>query len=127
MGLIYKITNPINEVYIGSTKRSNISSRMNEHKYQSKKRKTFLAKSFSTYGSYNHKAEIISEVEEENRMELEHFVIQEFEPSLNMVSKYNNTAQGKIWVNNGSKEFQILPKLFRNYENINKGRLKTKT
>ena len=127
MGFIYKITNQLNEVYVGSTKRKDINQRMNEHRYRSKSRDTYLANSFKTNGSQNHNIEIICEVKEEDRIELEHFIIQEFNPSLNMVKKHNNTAQGKIWVNNGSKEFQILPKLLNHYKDIKKGRLKFKT
>jgi len=124
MGLIYKITNPMNEVYVGSTKRKDISNRKGEHKYQAKKGKISLVyNSFRKYGFDNHDFEIITEVSEQDRIELEHFIIQEFEPSLNMVSNHNNTAQGKIWVNNGQKEFQILPKFFNDYKNIKKGRL----
>ena len=113
---------------MGSTKRKDISNRKGEHKYQAKKGKVSLIyNSFREYGFDNHDFEIITEVNEEDRIELEHFIIQEFKPSLNMVSKHNNTAQGKIWVNDSQKEFQILPKLFNDYNNIKKGRLINKT
>ena len=127
MSLIYKITNPINEVYVGSTVRETINQRKYEHKYRSKKgRKGLVYDSFRKYGFDNHKFDIISEVDSEGLIELEHFIIQELKPSLNIVSKYNNTAQGKIWVNNGQKEFQILPNAFKDYEKIRKGRLTKK-
>ena len=126
MGFIYKISNQLSEFYVGSTKRNNINSRINEHRYLGKSKNTHLANSFRINGSKNHKAEIICEVEDSNRIELEHFIIQEFNPSLNMVRKHNNTAQGKIWVNNGDKEFQILPEFLSQYKNIKRGRLKFK-
>ena len=123
MGFIYKITNQLNEVYVGSTKRENIKQRMNEHRYQSKNNDTYLANSFKANGNQNHNIEVICEVKDVDRIELEHFIIQELKPSLNMVAKHNNTAQGKIWVNNGYREFQILPKFLSQYKNIKKGRL----
>lgn len=125
MGVIYKIVNPINEVYVGSTKRKKISSRKAEHKYQSKEgRKGLICDSFRKYGFDNHIFNVVAkDVNNDDLIELEHFIIQEFKPSLNMVSKHNNTAQGKIWVNDSQKEFQILPKFFNDYKNIKKGRL----
>jgi group I intron endonuclease len=124
MGLIYKITNPINEVYIGSTKREVITTRKAEHKYRSKKNsKGLIYDSFRKYGFNNHSFEVISEVDNANAIELEHFIIQEFLPKLNIVKKHNATAQGKIWVNNGFKEFQLLPEQIKTYKNIKKGRI----
>lgn len=124
MGLIYKITNPMNEVYVGSTKRESIKPRINEHKYiASKGRKGLVYNSFKNYGFDNHKFETIAEVNNNDLLDLEHFIIQEFKPSLNIVTRYNNTAEGKIWVNNSQEEFQILPKFFKDYKNIKKGRL----
>lgn len=129
MGIIYKIVNPINEVYVGSTKRRNLSNRKAEHKYQSKEgRKNLICDSFRRYGFGNHTFNIVAkDVDNNDLIELEHFIIQEFEPKLNMVLKHNNTAQGKIWVNDSHKEFQILPKFFNDYKNIEKGRLINKT
>ena len=124
MGLIYKITNKVNEIYVGSTSRSRINERVNEHKYAFKKgRKGLIYDSFNKFGFNNHIFEVVCSVDNEDIIELEHFIIQEFNPSLNLVKKYNNTAQGKIWVNNSQREFQILPKHFNDYENIKKGRL----
>ena len=114
----------MNEVYIGSTKRKRINERVNEHKYRSKKEgKGLVYDSFREFGFDNHIFDKVVEVVNENLIELEHFIIQELKPSLNIVTKYNNTAQGKIWVNDSQKEFQILPKHFKDYKKIKKGRL----
>lgn len=56
---IYKITNPVDEVYIG--KSTNIESRINHHKLKSSNK--LLRKSIETYGFENHKIEIICECE----------------------------------------------------------------
>jgi len=128
MALIYKISNPINEVYVGSTKRKRINERVNEHKYRSKNEgKGLIYDSIKKYGFNNHNFEVLAEVDEVDMIELEHFIIQEFNPKLNTVKKYNATAQGKIWVNNGQKEFQILQKHFKDHKLIKKGRLTNKT
>jgi group I intron endonuclease len=123
MSLIYKITNPEKEVYIGSTSRS-LSLRKAEHKYSSKNnKKSKLCNSFYDFGFENHSFEVVSFVKESNRIELEHFIIQEYNTKLNEVEKYNNTAQGKIWVNNDIIEFQIYKDDLNKYQGIKMGRL----
>ena len=123
MALIYKITNSKNEVYIGSTSRR-LRERKAEHKYASKKGiKGLIYDSFNLFGFENHLFETICNVEDCDMIELEHFIIQESSPKLNIVSKHNNTAFGKIWVNDKLKEFQIYPNNFNEYKNITKGRL----
>lgn len=127
MSLIYTITNPLNEVYVGSTKRSVLNTRINEHRYRSKKgRRGLVYDSFRRFGFGNHTFSVLCEAPIEDLIELEHFIIEELEPKLNIVKKYNNTAQGKVWVNNGRKEFQILPNSFKDYNDIKKGRLTKK-
>lgn len=122
MAIIYKITNPNNQVYIGSSVRE-LRFRKAEHKYGIKRnRKGVLYDSFNLYGFENHDIEVISNVCKDDRLELEHFIIQEHKTELNEVSRYNNTATGKIWVNNGEKEFQIYPENLKYFHNISKGR-----
>lgn len=124
MAIIYKITNPKKEVYIGSSSRNDICVRKNEHKYSWKSGvQSKLYDSFDYYGFDTHKFEIVCDVEESERYDLEHFIISEFEPKLNIVKEYNNTAKGKMWVNDGINEFQIYPNTFDTFNNINKGRL----
>lgn len=109
MATVYKISNNEGEIYIGSTVRNEIALRRNEHKYSFKKgRKGFLYDSFKKHGFDNHKFDILSHCDKEDVRELEHFLIQEFNPSLNMVVNYNATAVNKIWINNGIIEKQIL-------------------
>ena len=123
--LIYKITNPINEIYIGSTDRK-LSERKAEHKYSIKRnRKGLIYDSFNKYGFKNHTFEIVSVLEIEKDKELEHFIIQTFNPKLNLVKEYNATANNKFWVNDSVKEFQIYETDFKDYKNLNKGRLIT--
>jgi len=127
MTTIYQITNPLNEKYIGSTN-SKMRQRKAEHKYTSKKnRQGKVYDSFRKFGFENHEFKELCKVKAKDRYELEHFIIQEFDPKLNMVKEHNKTATGKIWVNNGVKEFQILPKFFNSYSDIKKGRIKFKT
>lgn len=126
MAYIYKITNPKGEVYIGST-RQKMYQRKAEHKYNLKRGRSGLVYgSFSKYGFDNHSFDVLTSVDEDDRVELEHFIIKEFNTKLNEVKEHNATAVGKIWVNNGFKEFQILPETFESYENIKKGRLTNK-
>jgi len=104
---IYSITNPIGEVYIGSTK-SKLSQRINEHKYNIKRgRKGKIYDSFYKYGFINHKIKEVTKVNIEDAYELEHFIIETMKTELNLTHKYNATATNKIWVNHEGKEFQI--------------------
>jgi len=122
--IIYKIQNPHNELYIGSTTRK-LTERKAEHKYSIKtKRKGLIYNSFNSYGFENHKFEVIVEVDYDFDKELEHFIIETFNPELNLVVSYNATAKNKIWINNGILEVQILKEDFNRYENeFKKGRL----
>jgi group I intron endonuclease len=121
-GIIYSITNPIGEVYIGSTK-NKLSQRKTEHKYNLKRnRKGKIYDSFNIYGFENHTIKIIAKTNEDSRIELEHFIIESFEPKLNITKKYNATALNKIWVNYEGKEFQIYKEDMMSFYNI--GRIK---
>lgn len=105
--IIYSITNPIGQVYIGSTK-SKLSQRINEHKYNIKRlRKGKIYDSFNLYGFKNHIIKEISKVNIKDSYELEHFIIETFNSELNLTKSYNATALGKIWVNKDGKEYQI--------------------
>lgn len=105
--IIYTITNPIGEVYVGSTK-NKFNARISEHKHNVKrKRKGKIYDSFNKYGFKNHTFKVIQNTNEEDRLELEHYIIQTFEPKLNISKSYNATALGKIWVNANGKEFQV--------------------
>jgi group I intron endonuclease len=120
--IIYSITNPIGEVYIGSTK-NRLSQRKTEHKYNLKrKRKGKIYDSFNKYGFENHIVEIVAKTNEDSRIELEHFIIETFEPKLNITKNYNATALNKIWVNYQGKEFQIYKEDMKSF--YNKGRIK---
>lgn len=124
--IIYKIQNPQNDFYIGSTTRK-LSERKTEHKYSIKRnRKGLIYDSFNQFGFNNHKFEVITEIENDLDKELEHFIIEVFKPKLNLVYSYNATAKNKIWINNGKLEFQVLYSEFYKYENeFKKGRLNT--
>ena len=105
--IIYTITNPIGEVYVGSTKNA-FKARISEHKYNIKRqRKGKIYDSFNKYGFDNHSFKIVANTSNEDITELEHFIIQTFEPKLNISKSHNATALGKIWVNVDNKEFQI--------------------
>jgi len=122
--IIYKIQNPQNEIYVGSTTRK-LNERKAEHKFSIKrKRKGLIYDSFNQFGFVNHTFEIITEIDDDCNKELEHFIIEVFNPKLNLVSSYNATAKNKIWINNGKLEVQILTDNFYKYQNnFKKGRL----
>jgi len=121
--ILYKITNPKKDFYIGSTSRK-LSERKAEHKYSIKRnRKGLINDSFNEYGFDNHTFEIITKLDNDIDKELEHFIIKTLNAKLNLVSEYNATATNKIWVNDGVKEFQIYPLDFDKYINCNKGRI----
>lgn len=121
-GIIYSITNPIGEVYVGSTK-NKLAQRKAEHKYNLKrKRKGKIYDSFNKYGFNNHLIKVIAKTDENSRLELEHFIIESLEPKLNITKKYNATALNKIWVNYNGKEFQIYKEDTKPF--YNKGRIK---
>jgi group I intron endonuclease len=108
--IIYKIENPLGEIYIGSTK-NRLGARIAEHKYNIKRnRKGLLYESFNKYGFENHTFEKIFQVSKENVLQFEHFIINSLNPQLNLVKSYNATATNKIWVNDGMKEFQVYQK-----------------
>ena len=105
MATIYKIENPIGEVYIGSTNRDEISTRKAEHKYSWKKgRESKLYDSFTTHGFDSHSFYVIGNAPTDDIRELEHFVIEELNPSLNIVKQYNATHTGQVWITNGVEE-----------------------
>jgi len=120
MAIIYKITNPKKEIYIGTTI-TKLWKRKSLHRME--RGKSLINSSFHKYGFNNHIFDEVCNVNDEDRFELEHFMIQEFETELNQVKEYNNTAQYKIWVNDGIKEFQIYPDNFKEFINIKKGRI----
>jgi len=121
--IIYKITNPIGQFYIGSTDRK-LTERKAEHKYSIKRnRKGLVYDSFNEYGFENHNFEVVFCTQKDTDKELEHFIIQTFNPKLNMVKEYNSTAKDKFWVNDGIKEFQIYANQIDGYKGIHKGRL----
>jgi len=123
---IYKIQNPLNEIYVGSTTRV-LNERKAEHKYRAKKnRKGLIYDSIRAYGFENHIFSIVTEIDSDENKELEHFIIESFNPKLNLVSNYNATATNKKWITNGKVEFQIFMNDFYKYENeYKKGRLNT--
>ena len=119
---IYCITNPIGEVYVGSTK-NKLSQRKAEHKYNLKRnRKGKIYDSFNKYGFENHKIKSICIVNIDDYIELEHFIIEIFNPKLNIVIQHNATASNKIWVNYKNKEFQIYKEDMKSF--YVKGRIK---
>lgn len=120
--IIYSITNPIGEVYIGSTK-NKLNQRITEHKYNLKrKRKGKIYDSFNKYSFEKHTFKKLMNVNVENKLELEHFIIETFEPKLNVTKFYNATALNKIWVNHLGKEFQIYKEDIKSFYKI--GRIK---
>ena len=77
--IIYKIQNPLGQVYVGSTNRC-ISHRKAEHKYNIKRnRKGLLYNSFNDFGFDSHIFEEIVTVRQDTYRELEHFIISTFE------------------------------------------------
>jgi len=67
---IYKITNPINECYIGGSK--NVSRRINNHKSMNNINYK-MQKSFDEYGIDNHTFEILEECSINELSEKEHY------------------------------------------------------
>lgn len=72
---IYKITNPLYEVYIGRS--SNIKIRILQHKNNSSNEK--LKKSIDIHGWENHKVEVICECKPEMLKQKEAFYISEYQ------------------------------------------------
>lgn len=76
MGVIYKITNPSNKVYIGKT--YDLRKRINSHKCSAKKGKNLiLHNSIRKYGWENHKLEIIETIDDSLLDEREIFWVDE--------------------------------------------------
>lgn len=117
MALIYSITNPLGEVYIGSTTGS-IKTRVSNHKSEYKLRRGGypLHHSFDLHGFSSHVFEVIKECSKEERFDVEHTLISELSNTLNQVTKYNATAVGKVWVNDGVSEFQVHKKDIKSYK-----------
>jgi len=126
--IIYKTINPNGEIYIGSTTRK-LSSRKAEHKYRLKQGcRNIFYNSLSLFGFTNHLFIEVCKVSKKDMFELEHFIIETFNPKLNTVVNYNATSTGKIWVNDGVLEFQIYPDSFNDYSHYcKKGRIFKKT
>jgi group I intron endonuclease len=77
MGVIYKITNPSNKVYVGKT--YDLRKRINAHKCSAKKGKNLiLHNSIRKYGWENHQLEIIETVDDSLLDEREIFWVNEF-------------------------------------------------
>jgi hypothetical protein len=97
MDVIYKITSPIEKVYIGRT--NDFNGRMYQHKHcaLTKKLKNSLYKAIRKYGWDNMIKEIICEVEPSQAQKIE----EEFIKMYNSVKKgYNDTylgAGGDVW------------------------------
>jgi hypothetical protein len=69
---IYKVTNPIGQVYIGQSK--DVDQRIKKHKGIISSHKQYLLKeSYLKYGFENHKFELINECYEENLLEFERY------------------------------------------------------
>lgn len=68
---VYKITNPIGQVYVGSSK--NIEKRWKGHKTLLQKNHRKLIESFGKYGVENHKFEVVIECKKDQLKELETF------------------------------------------------------
>lgn len=105
---IYKITNPIGQIYIGSS--VNINARISFHKTAMVRNnpKTLISKSYIKYGFENHKVEIIENCVKENLTIRERYW-QDFyncfsENGLN-INKSNNT----IFIN-GKRKRKVLSK-----------------
>jgi group I intron endonuclease len=76
MGVIYKITNPSNKVYVGKT--YDLRKRINSHKCSAKKDKNIiLYNSIKKYGWENHKLEVIEDLADELLNEREMYWIKE--------------------------------------------------
>lgn len=92
MDLIYKITSPIEKVYIGRT--NDFNDRMAQHKHCAftKKLKNSLYKAIRKYGWDNMKKEIICEVETEKAKRLEEELILAYN---SVKTGYNDTYKGE--------------------------------
>jgi len=71
MAVVYKITNPNERVYIGST--TNFERRMSNYKNNKSKGQVKLHNSLQKYGFKNHKIEILYECPDEERYKWENF------------------------------------------------------
>lgn len=93
---IYKITNPINQVYVGSSK--NIHQRWNLHKFGSINRKNKIADSIKKYGHKDHLFEIIEECDESVLLERERY----WQDNLKVCSPNNlnsNLSKNTVFIN----------------------------
>jgi len=112
---IYKITNPIGQIYIGQSK--DIEARFMQHKTGvASKKDDLLKKSFVTYGVESHIFEAINYCYEENLLEYERYWQERYDAigpnGLNMeltktddkprVLRNKHVMEGKMWTS-GSK------------------------
>jgi len=121
---IYKIINPKGKIYIGQS--TNIKNRKRVYRFFKSYVNSIgpiIYNSLKKYGFENHNFEVVFCTQKDTDKELEHFIIQTFNPKLNMVKEYNSTAKDKFWVNDGIKEFQIYANQIDGYKGIHKGRL----
>ena len=78
MPFVYKITNPVNKVYIGSTKRP-INFRWYRYKTLQCRTQPLLFNSFKKYGVENHNFEILCECSIEDMLKFEYTYGEEFD------------------------------------------------
>lgn len=94
---IYKITNPIGQIYIGQSKR--IGDRWNAHKLDCIKKNSKVAKSLNIFGFNNHIFEIVEKCDIDDLYEKEKFWIKHFDTF--------DTEHGLNQQSGGFKKFKV--------------------
>jgi group I intron endonuclease len=94
---IYKITNPVGDIYIG--KSNNIKKRWSDYSTITDTHRK-ISKSFITYGYINHTFEIIELCNEEQLFIREKYYIELYNAiEIGLNSKQNNKLFKNTWVN----------------------------
>lgn len=120
-GVIYKITNLINnKVYIGQTKQK-FDKRIYQHKYSMKKHRTYLAKAFRKYGFENFLFEILEKCQKDILDQKEEYYIAVYNSSdenfgynlifyKNKKAYYNKHLKQKFKKINNSRKKRLIQK-----------------
>lgn len=113
MGIIYQITNKVNEnFYVGKTEKS-VEQRFKRHIANSAKGKTYLYKAMRKYGVENFTIKVLEESDTDDINELERKWIKTLSPTYNMTSGGDggDTSKSPNYILGMSKRFQDPSKL----------------
>ena len=97
MEVIYKLTSPSGNVYIGRTKNFDIRMHQYSIRYNKKQENKVLYSAIKKYGWENFKKEIIAEVNAENAPRIEREYIEKYDSVKNGYNMTYATNGGDVW------------------------------